>query len=443
MIPNQWYPILTTDDIRKDRPTGARRMGQELVLWRDVSGRLVCQSARCPHKGANLADGRLKGNSIECPYHGFRYGADGDCKAVPCLGAGARIPSSLKIATYPVRELHGLVWLWWGEDREELPEIQAPPEITENAKVYATTHWTRDVHYTRYIESLLEFYHITYVHRDHWFNYIDYLLLYGTPRKLGLDGRERYLAATKIENHKVETEGTTIRYSFDHCQEDDPANSTHYEITFTFPCMVHVRTEQFEATSWLVPVDDGRTEHILRWYEYPRLAPILGSKKLRRLLPWASLFMEKWVQDPQDVRVMERQEPKISAGGINKFVAVDEMNATYLAMRSRLIQEAAEPSPRGGKGRRAPDGRAAARPSAAPVDTPAHGPGRAEENGGTAATERDLFTGPDPGSAPAPGPEAAGDAGVVSGNGYAGSGHVGGETEEEVSRKGSPAASRS
>lgn len=77
------------------------------------------------------------------------------------------------------------------------------------------------------------------------------------------------------------------------------------------------------------------------------------------------------------------------------------------------------------------------------MDTPAHGPGRAEENGGTAATERDLFTGPDPGSAPAPGPEAAGDAGVVSGNGYAGSGHVGGETEEEVSRKGSPAASRS
>ncbi|WP_233221459.1 aromatic ring-hydroxylating oxygenase subunit alpha [Streptomyces carminius] len=342
MIRNQWYPILQSEEVGNDSPTGVRRFGEELVLWRDVEGNLVCQGARCPHKGANLADGRMKGDSIECPYHGFRYGSDGACRAVPALGSGARIPGSLRVPTHPVRERFGLVWMWWGEERDVLPDLPAPREVTENPKVYATKRWTRPVHYTRYIESLLEFYHVTYVHRDHWFNYIDYLLLYGTPSKLGLDGRERYLAATKIANHRVETEGQTIRYSFDHCQEDDPANTTHYEITFTFPCMVHVRTEQFETTSWLVPIDDGHTEHILRWYEYPQVKPILRFEKLRRVLPWASLYMEKWVQDPQDVRIMERQEPKISAGGINKFIPVDEMNAKYLAMRAKLMQEAGQ-----------------------------------------------------------------------------------------------------
>ncbi|MEE1942550.1 aromatic ring-hydroxylating dioxygenase subunit alpha [Streptomyces sp. TRM 70361] len=342
MIRNQWYPILQPEEVGNDSPTGVRRFGEELVLWRDVEGNLVCQGARCPHKGANLADGRMKGDSIECPYHGFRYGSDGACRAVPALGSGARVPGSLRVPTHPVRERFGLVWMWWGEERDVLPDLPVPREVTGNPKVYATKRWTRPVHYTRYIESLLEFYHVTYVHRDHWFNYIDYLLLYGTPSKLGLDGRERYLAATKIANHRVETEGQTIRYSFDHCQEDDPANTTHYEITFTFPCMVHVRTEQFETTSWLVPIDDGHTEHILRWYEYPQVKPILRFEKLRRVLPWASLYMEKWVQDPQDVRIMERQEPKISAGGINKFIPVDEMNAKYLAMRARLMQEAGQ-----------------------------------------------------------------------------------------------------
>ncbi|WP_435615239.1 Rieske 2Fe-2S domain-containing protein [Streptomyces coelicoflavus] len=352
MIPNQWYPIVETQEVRNDKPLGVRRMGQDLVLWRDIDGNLVCQGARCPHKGANLGDGRMKGNTIECPYHGFRYGADGACRVIPAMGAQARIPGSLRVATYPVREQFGLVWMWWGDERPaaDLPPVQAPPEVTDNQKLYATKRWTRPVHYTRYIESLLEFYHVTYVHRDHWFNYIDYLLLYGTPSKLGLDGRERYLAATRITNHHVETEaeGQTIRYSFDHCQEDDPANTTHYVITFTFPCMVHVQTEQFETTSWLVPIDDENTEHILRWYEYEQVKPVLRIEPLRRLLPWASLYMEKWVQDPQDVRIMEHQEPKISAGGVNKFIPVDEMNAKYVSMRAKLIADAAaarEPAP--------------------------------------------------------------------------------------------------
>ncbi|MGW7339532.1 Rieske 2Fe-2S domain-containing protein [Streptomyces sp. NPDC054808] len=396
MIPNQWYPIVEAQEVRNDKPLGLRRMGQDIVLWRDIEGNLVCQGARCPHKGANLGDGRMKGNTIECPYHGFRYGADGACRVIPAMGSGARIPGSLRVPTYPVQERFGLVWMWWGDERPaaDLPPVLAPAEVTDNRKLYATKRWTRPVHYTRYIESLLEFYHVTYVHRDHWFNYIDYLLLYGTPSKFGLDGRERYLAATRITNHQVETEaeGRTIRYSFDHCQEDDPTNTTHYVITFTFPCMVHVQTEQFETTSWLVPIDDENTEHILRWYEYEQVKPVLRIEPLRRLLPWASLYMEKWVQDPQDVRIMEHQEPKISAGGVNKFIPVDEMNAKYISMRAKLLADAAapkEPAPAP-----APAGDAAREPvrepAPAPDATAGNGtPARATAGGrGTGGTRR-------------------------------------------------------
>ncbi|MFD3312439.1 Rieske 2Fe-2S domain-containing protein [Streptomyces sp. NPDC058694] len=341
MIPNQWYPILQTSDIQRDKPTGARRMGEELVLWRDLAGNLVCQTARCPHKGANIADGRLKGNTVECPYHGFRFDGEGTCKVVPALGSDARIPQSLKLKTYPVREQHGLVWLWWGDQRERLPEIELPAELVNNPRPHETISWTRPVHYTRYIESLLEFYHVTFVHRDHWTNNIDYTFMYGTARKLWTDGRERYLAANKIVNQQVEVDGTTIRSTFDQCEEANPANTAHFNLIYQAPGLTHVKTGLLEITTWLTPIDDENTLAIMRLYEYPQLRTMVPVKQLRPWVLRASLLMEKLVQDPQDVSIMLRQEPKVSERGVNKFIALDEMDAKFLQMRDRLKAEAA------------------------------------------------------------------------------------------------------
>lgn len=342
MIEDMWYPIVASHQLTRRRPESLRRLGRDLVAWRDRFGRPVIQDARCPHKGANLGIGRMNDGQLECRYHGFRFDEQGTCVAAPCLGASGHIPKGMQITTYECREEHGLVWMWYGEPRETYPEIICPPEVADTTLLHATTSWERPVHYTRYIESLLEFYHVTYVHRDHWFNRIDYLFLYGTPSRLGLDGKRRYLEATTIMNQHTETDGLTIRTEFDHGNENEPSNSTHYKITFSFPCMVHVVTEQFQATAWLVPMDEERTTIILRWYEYEGLKDSLRLKPIRQFLPWVSLYMEKWVQDPQDVVVIASQTPRISGRGVNKFVAADEVNSRYLAMRERLLRAAEE-----------------------------------------------------------------------------------------------------
>ncbi|MFI8849567.1 Rieske 2Fe-2S domain-containing protein [Streptomyces sp. NPDC053499] len=333
-------------DVTDKKPKGIRRLGEEIVLWRDLDGKVVCQGARCPHKGAWLGDGRMKGNAIECPYHGFLFNPEGKCTLTPAMGKNARIPGSLKVPVYPVREKYGLIWVWWGDDRpeSELPEIIAPREIRENDRVYDTISWNKPVHYTRYIESVQEFYHVTYVHRDHWLNWLDFMFLYGTKKKFGLDGKENYLKATMIHNHHVETDddGMTFRYSFDHGEEDNPERSIHYVITFSFPCMVHVETEAFATTSWFSPIDEEHTEHIFRVYEFPQLKPILRHEKLRRAMSTLQCYLEKYVQDPQDYKIMARQEPRISGGGVNKFIPVDEMNAKFIKTRARLLREARE-----------------------------------------------------------------------------------------------------
>ncbi|EST35959.1 hypothetical protein N566_16910 [Streptomycetaceae bacterium MP113-05] len=346
MIPDLWYPIAISSDVTDKKPKGIRRLGEEIVLWRDIDGKVVVQGARCPHKGAWLGDGRMKGNAIECPYHGFLFNSEGKCTLTPAMGRDAKIPGSLKIPTYSVQEKHGLIWMWWGDDRpeNERPDIIAPREIKDNDRVYDTISWNKPVHYTRYIESVQEFYHVTYVHRDHWMNWLDFAFLYGTKKKFGLDGKENYLKSTMIHNHQVETDddGMTFRYSFDHGEEDDPTKSIHYVITFSFPCMVHVETEAFATTSWFMPIDDEHTEHIFRVYEFPQLKSVLRHEKLRRAMATLQVYLEKYVQDPQDYKIMAQQEPRVSGGGVNKFIPVDEMNAKFIKTRARLLREAQE-----------------------------------------------------------------------------------------------------
>lgn len=347
MIPNQWYPILESRRVTT-RPVGVRRCGSDVVLWRRSDGELVCQLDRCPHKGAKLSLGKVVGNSIECPYHGFRYDAAGQCVLMPCMGKAAQPPAGMCTQRLITREHDGLIWMWYGAANATLPDLPLLPELQGTESVHATTSWDRPVNYTRYIESLLEFYHITFVHRDHWFNYVDYLFLYGTPRKLGLDGKQRYLDATKISNYQCTSKDERIDCSFDLVIEDDPTfKGTHYAITFRAPNTVNVVTQQFKATAWYTPIDDDHTHFILRWYEYDKLRTSLRHPGLRRILPWMSLYLEKWVQDEQDVRVLLSQTPRISDVGANRLIAVDAMNSKYLAMRRRLIREATEGSAAG------------------------------------------------------------------------------------------------
>jgi phenylpropionate dioxygenase-like ring-hydroxylating dioxygenase large terminal subunit len=49
------------------------------LLWRTRSGALVAMDALCPHQRYPMDDARLVGDSVECPYHGFRFGPTGRC----------------------------------------------------------------------------------------------------------------------------------------------------------------------------------------------------------------------------------------------------------------------------------------------------------------------------------------------------------------------------
>jgi phenylpropionate dioxygenase-like ring-hydroxylating dioxygenase large terminal subunit len=105
-----WHVVATTPEVGSE-PRQVWLLGQPWCLVRLPDGTVAAWADRCPHRLAPLSAGRLQGSEIQCGYHGWRFGADGRCRAIPAIGD--RQPPGRAEASVPwaVDERHGLVWL--------------------------------------------------------------------------------------------------------------------------------------------------------------------------------------------------------------------------------------------------------------------------------------------------------------------------------------------
>jgi len=110
--PASWYLFGASAESTR-RPVSKRMLGRELVAFRTESGRFVVAQANCAHLGADLGCGEVVGESIQCPFHGWRYGADGNCSYVPGKMA---IPAFARLQTYPAVERHGYLFFFNGPE---------------------------------------------------------------------------------------------------------------------------------------------------------------------------------------------------------------------------------------------------------------------------------------------------------------------------------------
>ncbi|MGG6240334.1 Rieske 2Fe-2S domain-containing protein [Nodosilinea sp. AN01ver1] len=164
MLKNFWYAVEFSAAVTGS-PTPVKLMGENYVLYRGEDGQVVAMRDRCIHRGASLAGGWVEGNCIRCPYHGWRYEADGTCVHIPADQAGTPIPKRARIDSFPIEERYGLVWLFVGDlPAEQRPPIPALPEYGDPAWRMITGEYTWNAHYTRVVESGLDSSHAPFVH---------------------------------------------------------------------------------------------------------------------------------------------------------------------------------------------------------------------------------------------------------------------------------------
>ncbi|MCK9896253.1 aromatic ring-hydroxylating dioxygenase subunit alpha [Frankia sp. AgB32] len=123
ILARHWYPVALSREVR-DQPVTARLLDERLVLYR-AGAQVVVARDLCPHRGLPLSMGAGDGQTLACAYHGLRFGAGGDCVAIPAHPT-ARIPARMTLTAYPAVERYGLVWTCLRPDADQ-PAAPIPP----------------------------------------------------------------------------------------------------------------------------------------------------------------------------------------------------------------------------------------------------------------------------------------------------------------------------
>jgi phenylpropionate dioxygenase-like ring-hydroxylating dioxygenase large terminal subunit len=166
MYINFWYPVATSEELTDEQPRRVQILGLKFVAFRDTEGQAHVLSDTCVHRGASLGKGRLKDGCVECPYHGWRYGGDGRCVAIPSLAGGEKPPARAKVDSYPIQEKYGIVFAFLGD----LPEDERPPiwDVTEfdqpDWRANRLVVFEVDYYYERSVENGLDPAHNEFVH---------------------------------------------------------------------------------------------------------------------------------------------------------------------------------------------------------------------------------------------------------------------------------------
>jgi len=293
MIQNQWYAIMASKEVGR-KPVGVTRMNEKLVMWRDGEGTLKCIYDQCCHRGASLSLGCVKEGDIECPFHGFTYDHLGKVTQIPANGKGAKVADRYKVHGYPVKEAFGFIWLWYGDFKEELPDIPMFKDL-QDGFAYDTFSEVWNVHYTRAIENQLDVVHLPFVHKTTIgkgdktivngpvVTWDENLMTFYVSNSVD-DGQTLALKTSEIKNYK----------SLFHLQ---------YQVPNIWQNCISDDVRIFAA---FAPIDEEHTRIYLRFYQKFAPVPVIGG-----FIASISNIFNKVILH-QDRRVVLSQQPKAS-----------------------------------------------------------------------------------------------------------------------------------
>jgi phenylpropionate dioxygenase-like ring-hydroxylating dioxygenase large terminal subunit len=134
-----WHPIAVSRELTT-RPQKARLLGEDLILFRDGSGRPGLLVPRCAHRGTSLYYGKVDDHGIRCCYHGWHFDVEGRCTDQPCEPGGGLHKDRIRQPWYPVQERYGLVFAYMGPAHRKpvLPQWDVLEELRDDEKLFAT-----------------------------------------------------------------------------------------------------------------------------------------------------------------------------------------------------------------------------------------------------------------------------------------------------------------
>ncbi len=160
-----WMPVMLSQEL--DVPGGTQKrvtvLGEDLLAFRDTTGRVGLVEPVCPHRGANLYYGRNEEGGLRCVFHGWKFDVDGNCVDLPTAPCNSSYKDRIKIKSYPTREAGGFVWAYLGsaEIPPELPQMEFT--LLPASHVFVSKKW-QDCNWAQCLEGAIDTAHFSFLH---------------------------------------------------------------------------------------------------------------------------------------------------------------------------------------------------------------------------------------------------------------------------------------
>ena len=172
LLRRYWHPIGLVADAT-DTPKQVRVLGEDLILFRDKTGRPGLVYPHCAHRGSSLYYGKVEARGIRCCYHGWLFDVQGHCLEQPCEPEQGRARDRIRQPWYPVQEQYGLVWAYMGppEKKPTLPRYECLETLDEGEFLEANGNsiggggpQVIPANWLQHYENLVDPFHVVILH---------------------------------------------------------------------------------------------------------------------------------------------------------------------------------------------------------------------------------------------------------------------------------------
>lgn len=333
-----WYPIAWAREVGK-RPHPVTLLGERIVLLRN-GDRINALHDRCPHRGVPLSAGRRQfPGTISCAYHGWTFdSATGDLVAVLTDGPESPICGKVSVATYPVEQRLGLVWVFIGEGEPPPVEREIPDELLEHDLVMGGKMDIRQGNWRLAAENGFDEGHAKYLHNTALWRLFKVMPAWNETHLEQCGG---WLVRVQDQVH-WEGDYPAVGYWSNKRWwrrmplPDAPGKSSKANaviasldipgfVSIRLPGLLRVAYPNFIHYEWYVPVDEKHVKYVQVMVQYERgLGALAFKAKYLAAIRW--LFhgqftgQDSWMVGVTDAPPERLYRPDVSITGWRKLV---------------------------------------------------------------------------------------------------------------------------
>jgi 5,5'-dehydrodivanillate O-demethylase oxygenase subunit len=285
MLRRYWHPIGASEFVTA-KPQRLTVMGEELVLYRGADGTPVVMALRCAHRRVALDYGRVEGQCIRCPYHGWLFDAAGQCLEQPAEPEGSSFHEKVRLPAYRTQEVGGLVFGYFGPD--PAPLLPHYDVLLMNDGVKEVRQQVVHANWFNHVENVVDVSHLAWLHGYTFPGYGGKKIRYHWDRK---------------------------QYGADNVMEIEGMTDTHVSC-YGFPLLnrfslpaVEKGGELVRSILYRVPIDNARTQlYFVHFYPSEKRS-FHTLKRDTKLGEYVALEQDWWGIDviDQDRMVVEQQ----------------------------------------------------------------------------------------------------------------------------------------